>query len=262
MNENIYRILNHRHRTPVVVGVGAFVVGGIVGYFVGQRQARREMVAYELNAEYPQMTFDWTKLAPGNDLVTTMPEPEAEIERVERIIPSSAQKPEISDPEVVVDIMNENASDEPVGPEIVRQSVFTDEAQAGFAAAGEGWDYEVERLRRNSTEPYVLHRDEFFDNDTEYAQVTLTYYAGDDILADENGAPVYNRERVIGELRFGHGSDDPNVFYVRNARRRCEYEVVHDDGLYSVEVEGLDIEDNQRAKDLKHSNGPPKFRPD
>ncbi len=80
-------------------------------------------------------------------------------------------------------------------------------------------------------------------------------------MADEDDTPVYNYDRVIGPLNFGHGSGDPNVFYVRNHRRKTEYEILYNTGLFSEEVLGLEIEDNERVKDLKHSNIQ-RFRPE
>jgi hypothetical protein len=77
---------------------------------------------------------------------------------------------------------------------------------------------------------------------------------------DEDEKPIYNHEQQTGQLKFGHGSGDPNVVYIRNDKRQSEYEVVHDPGLYSVEVLGLEIEHNTRTQDLRHANRPPKFR--
>ncbi len=83
----------------------------------------------------------------------------------------------------------------------------------------------------------------------------MTYYAGDNIMNnDEEESPMYNHDGITGPLRFGHGSDDPNVVYIRNDKRKVEYEILYDPGLYSEEVLGLEIENNQRAKDIKHSN--------
>lgn len=130
-----------------------------------------------------------------------------------------------------------------------------------FESTDEVWVWETEIAGRTTLEPYILHKDEFYGEETEdYTQTTLTYYAGDDILVDQDDKPVYNYHSVVGPLRFGHGSDQEGVFYVRNDKLKAEYEVVHDDGLYSVEVLGLEIEENDRVKGLKHSV--PRFRPE
>lgn len=135
--------------------------------------------------------------------------------------------------------------------EVVRRNVF---AEAG---ADDNWDYGVEVKQRDSSEPYVLHKDEFYAEEMSehgFRQFTYTYFDGDDILADEDDKPIYNHHNVVGDLKFGHGSGDPKVVYIRNEKRKEEYEVVKDPGLYSKEILGLEIEQNDRAK------GPGKFQ--
>ena len=113
------------------------------------------------------------------------------------------------------------------------------------------WDYELEKENRTMDKPYILHQDEYFSKETEYSQSTLTYYSGDDILVDEQEVPIYNYKDVVGELNFGHGSDDPNVVYVRNDKLSGEYEVIKDSGLYEIEVLGNEYESILEKHDLK-----------
>jgi len=113
------------------------------------------------------------------------------------------------------------------------------------------WDYELEKENRTMDKPYILHQDEYFSKETEYSQSTLTYYSGDDILVDEQEVPIYNYKAVVGDLRFGHGSDDPNVVYVRNDKLSGEYEVIKDSGLYEIEVLGNEYESILEKHDLK-----------
>jgi hypothetical protein len=113
------------------------------------------------------------------------------------------------------------------------------------------WDYEIEKENRTMDKPYILHQDEYFSKETEYSQSTLTYYSGDDILVDEQEVPIYNYKAVVGELNFGHGSDDPNVVYVRNDKLSGEYEVIKDSGLYEIEVLGNEYESILEKHDLK-----------
>ncbi len=115
--------------------------------------------------------------------------------------------------------------------------------------------------KRSDKQPYVLHKDEFFADENGYSQITLTYYAGDNILVDESDVPIYNHVDVVGDLLFGHGSGDPKTVYIRNDKQHAEYEVLHDEGLYSQEVLGLEIENNLRVQEIKHSHNR-KFRLD
>lgn len=117
-----------------------------------------------------------------------------------------------------------------------------------------GWDWENEQKHRLGTEPYILHKTEFLEQETDYDQQTLTYYAGDDKLTDERDVPLYNVSEVVGScLQWGHGSGDPNVVYIRNDKLHAEYEVVKHDGRFEVEVLGLDEQTEYEEAELKHS---------
>jgi hypothetical protein len=118
------------------------------------------------------------------------------------------------------------------------------------------WDYEVEVPLRTPDKPYIIHRDEYFDQERDCSQSSLMYYAGDHILCDDHDTPVYDPEKVVGLVRFGHGSKDPNVCYVRNETLDAEYEILQDPGYYQIEVLGEALAE----KDLKHSKVIPKFR--
>lgn len=113
------------------------------------------------------------------------------------------------------------------------------------------WDYEVELPTRQDDVPYVIHKDEYFAQERDYEQITLTYFEGDDVLSDSNDTPIDDQDAMVclGNLsKFGHGSGDPNVVYVRNVELELEIEIVHSDGLYSEEVHGISDDG------LKHSD--------
>lgn len=97
--------------------------------------------------------------------------------------------------------------------------------------------------------PYVITDDEYNDGEVGYTQVTLTYYAGDDTLSDENDSPIFEVDQTIGDAlsRFGENSGDENTVFVRNTRIELDFEVVRSPGKYSVEVAGLSDDS------LKHS---------
>jgi len=116
------------------------------------------------------------------------------------------------------------------------------------------WDYEEELKHRSKDVPYVIHKDEFWNEEEGYDQTSLDYYAGDDILVDQKNEPIYNYQTIIGrELKFGHGSSDPSVFYVRNDQRMCEYEIILNEGKFSVEVLGIHADEDSEDEGLKHS---------
>jgi hypothetical protein len=116
------------------------------------------------------------------------------------------------------------------------------------------WDWEQEKQARTAELPYVITKSEFFNDEYEFTQDTVTYYAGDGILVDALEKPIYNHTHFIGHnLAFGHGSGDQNVFYVRNEKERMEWEVILDEGRYEVQVLGLELEHEYEEQDLKHS---------
>lgn len=134
-----------------------------------------------------------------------------------------------------------------------------------FDETNDVWDYELERQIRTKETPYIIHADEFQADEMGWdSQTALTWYEGDQILTDTHDVPIYNPHTVIGEPRFGHGSGDSNVVYIRNERLQAEYEVIRDPGSYEeIVLGGSDtIEEEYIQVDLKHSRSPSKFRGD
>lgn len=114
---------------------------------------------------------------------------------------------------------------------------------------------EVSETDAYQNTPYIISNETFFQNTREYDQSTLTYYEGDDILVDEIDEPIQDPDMVVGEAnlsKFGHGSKDNNIVYVRNDVLGLDFEVVRRHGKYAQEVLGY----------IEHSDkrGPRKFR--
>ena len=62
-------------------------------------------------------------------------------------------------------------------------------------------------------------------------------------------------------MKFGHGSDDPLVVYIRNHQNKAEYEILRESGSFQVEVMGLDaLADIDNERQLSHSTR--RFRQD
>lgn len=107
----------------------------------------------------------------------------------------------------------------------------------------DGWSYPAEMAKRSPDRPYIIHQDEFAGNETDYTQVTYTYYAQDQILTDEHDDVLNNVEELVGErnlTKFGHGTDDFNVLYVRNSKLELEFEICQLNKSYEQEVMGLE----------------------
>lgn len=103
------------------------------------------------------------------------------------------------------------------------------------------WVYEEEVARRDPTKPYVIHVDERDDGEG-FDEVTFTYYQADDVLCDMRDQVINDRDDFVGDAnldRFGHGSGDATIVYIRNPRKGLDIEVVRSDKTYSEEVLGL-----------------------
>jgi hypothetical protein len=155
--------------------------------------------------------------------------------RYDKVVTNAQAKEEIRDHPVTVEATQE-------------RNIFVD----GKPLVEDDWDAEAEGARRDAGLPYVIAFEEFVENVDEYTQTSLTYYEGDDILADENDEMIQEVDPIVGSdnlTRFGHGSRDPNIVYIRNARLKADYEVGRSTGRFSEEVMGL-----------RHSDSTPRLR--
>lgn len=240
MNDKLYVLIKNRWTIPVAVGAISSGIGFGVGYIIGRRQK------YELHVvpEGIDMSMKIDELAKMRENQNSAkPEPVVVDEEVyKEIVKEDVVEDTISKPqETVIEIVSDPVEE----VEVITHNIFANDDS--------DWNYEEEKRRRSVEIPYILHKDEFFAQEKNYSQTTLTFYAGDQILCDEENQPIYNVSQVIGDLKFGHGSGDPNVVYIRNDKRRAEYEVFNDPGLYTSEVLGMEIEPNDRIRDIRHS---------
>jgi hypothetical protein len=95
--------------------------------------------------------------------------------------------------------------------------------------------------------PYMITFAEFDANETSAEQITVSFFAGDGIVIDEEDNVISpdRVEQIIGTdnlNRFGTNKDDPdmepNVIYVRCERFNMDFEVTRSPGKHSVEVLG------------------------
>lgn len=225
---------------PFALSSGSLAVGVAIGFYIGKSQTSEVIhVRNKLNDESD--VEDKPKV--GTRLI------ENETEMDEEPVEDNTEV----DEEPVED--ETEVDEEPIEDETEMENIFSD-------SLASGWNYDTEIASRSPDAPYVIHRDEFFDDDTGMSQTTLMYYAGDDILTDSEDTPIYGYEGIVGTLQFGHGSDDANTFYVRNDKLKAEYEILRDPGFFSEIILGL-IADEEIESELRHSqNRLHKFRMD
>lgn len=229
-----------------LVGAG---LGGFVAYKVVEKRLSTQFEA-ELTEQIAAAKAYRTRVAKEGEFET--PEgavnalvPDEVVEAVKSYQGRGAQipynKPENIDPRPPVEVVVENA-------EVTQNvTVVTKEDPRD-------WDYNAEIADReqNPNIPYTISFEEFNENNVGHEQTNMTYYEADQTLADSQDGIVDNRDYVVGEAnlrRFGHGSHDPNVVYVRNERIDMDFEILRSNGSYQSEVLNIDPE----PASLQHS---------
>lgn len=279
---NISVVLNNKWAHIGAAATASFIGGAGVGYIIGKRR-------HSPSAEFKQQALDFASVEDSEevgrtvasqlevpkrlliadeenqnepfryDLVTVEDELNAaEEELASREIPSSEEPDdeERQEMEALTEIIVvKETEDEPYLGEIEEP----EEIHNVFATSGDDWDYEEEKKIRTPVLPYIIHQDEYLRDEEGFEQCTLTYYEGDQILANEEDVPLYD-QAVVGDLRFGHGSNDNNVVYVRNVELKKEYEILRHSGHFSQEVEGLEQETAIQAE-IVHADRHQRFRP-
>lgn len=252
------RVVTVTKNNPFLVA-GALLAGIAIGGFVAYKITEKRLSAQfdqELTEQIAAAKAYRTRIAKEGEFET--PEgavnaliPDQVVDAVRsyqgRAKPIAYDKPETIDPRPPVDVVVENVK--------VTQNVTVvakDDPR--------DWDYNAEIADRqvNPEIPYTISFDEFNENNVNHEQTTMTYYAMDDTLADSQDKPVDNTDYVIGDdnlNRFGHGSGDPNVVYVRNEKIDMDFEIVRSNGSYQKEVIGIDP-----APTLQHSRRHPNRR--
>lgn len=94
--------------------------------------------------------------------------------------------------------------------------------------------------------PYVITDEEYRIDFPQHEKLSITYYKGDQTLADERDQFIPDPDGTVlrSNLRyFGLASGDPRILHIRNERVGADFEVRLEDGSYSREVLGFDIED-------------------
>lgn len=235
----VARRVDGRSVALVLLGTAAgAAIGGTVGFIVAKSklETKYEKLAEE---EISQMREHYFQKLQAAEAAEEKPSP-AEVVKgagytpYSEIEPSSDAGPK--EPAVVVekgtvtDVTNVFATPQPETPE---------------------WDQEAEESQRSSTHPYIIHKDEYKANEKEYDQMTWTYYSDDDVLANDVDRPVNAVDGYVPvdfAEKFGHGSGDPNVVYVRNDELSIELEIIRNPGNFAEVVHGFLQHSASRAR--------------
>lgn len=230
----------------LVVGAG---LGGALGYFLTRRKLETKYNEIA-EAEIAEMR----KYYKDKSVVFENKVEKPKLEDLVRKQGYSAEPPmAVTPPTSVVDAAKEATEEEDdPRPELSEENVFekppVTKEEVGMPLIENDWNYQRELQRRSPIRPYVIHRDEKDENEV-YDTVTYTYYEEDDVLCNEGDDVIGKDERdaLIGEAnleRFGHGSGDASIVYIRNDKLEMQMEVVRSPNSYAEEVHGFQHSEN------------------
>lgn len=238
--EDMANVTRHIDATAVRYFLGGVAFGAALGFFIGYRFNREKIKAdafkeseaeiEEIRNHYQQRMKATENAAEKADL--------AQIVVKEGYTPGPAEGPDVI---LQTDYDRSQRPLKPMVPVNPAKPIFRSvDAEKDKM---DGWNFPKELSQRTADRPYIIHQDEFAQNETEFSQVTYTYYAGDDVLLGEDDDIILDRDEVVGLgmlNRFGHGTDDFNILYVCNPVLEVEIEICRSPGSYEVEVLGLE----------------------
>lgn len=245
----------------VITGLFGLLIGGGLGYIYANRQLSSK---YEsLVEEEIKKTREFFEKAkdvveePKREGLRIVNEDKPDLESAAKSL-LKYQGVEIEeDPEEELEEDEEEVEEDPEEleeTEVVR-NVFAQVEDPDF-------DIEAEMEHRSPDEPYVISEEEYRLGELGYSNTAITYYEGDNILADEDDREIPLIDPIIGEKnleRFGDGSGDPRIVFIRNERLGADFEVLKHDGKYAHEIMGLEHSDGgPRAR--RQMNEPRKFK--
>lgn len=238
----------------LLVGFG---VGALVAYKLTQKKLTAEFDA-ELTEQIEATKVFYSRSAKTGDFETPESAVQALVPEEVAELVSSYQgreaKVPYNKPEEIVELVDPRPPVEVVVEEVtVTKNVFVENRDDP-----RDWDYNLEIADReaNPDQPYVISYEEFHENPNGNEQSSLSYYEEDDVLADERDQPVESTDYTVGDdnlQRFGHGSRDRHVVFVRNEKLGMDFEITRSSGSYQMEVLGHEPE-------LKHSQRRPNRR--
>lgn len=248
---------------PVGVGVASFAVGFVSGYIFKRLREQKNIEEQFEEVRHDQLRLEFDGNEIKKEVNKNLQQTNMVLNKFREHIGEPPQP--VPTPMFINEInIEESQSHHPSGranweqiAQVVEEPITMTMSER---EVDPNWDYDEELRQRGPDRPYVIHRDEFFSNEMDYDQTTISYYLKDNVLCDEQDKPIPNYERVVGVLKFGHGSLDPHICYMRSEKLMHEWEVLLDEGSFAAEVLGISAQEQWGPTgEMKHSN-PRKFR--
>lgn len=243
-----------KYKNDPIILAGVAVIGLSVGALVGYRLAKKYLEpkyaaladeeikqAKILYAHLGKEGYDSPSVAVEKLIPDDEPEAQAALRKYQgrdihlTVVSDGILKSERVD-------QTENIVGTPKEPET--QNVF--EHQDPIVDKYPGWDYDTEVARRTDSRPFVVTQEEYFENDAQLECISVTYYEGDEVLADGSDGIISDIDGTVGKenlLRFGVGSDEEHLVYIFNKKAGMGFEVARSHGKYAIEVLGFDDEE-------------------
>jgi hypothetical protein len=215
--------------------LGGFTIGLGVGFYLGRRLMREKLRVEAFTESQKEVEAIRETYQAKQKAMAAQDKPTTEEIIQERGYSTAATREHHERPlRAPVPVLDRD----PLTRRLVEERIK--EAQAEDARTM--WNYPEELANRSPDAPYVIHQDEFKQGETGYVQTVYTYYAIDDVLADTDETPVPHADIVVGQdnLKWGHGTDDPDVVFVRNDKLELEMEICRIAKSYEEEVLGHD----------------------
>ena len=240
----------------VFSAIGGAIVGSAITFIVTKKHLREE--AQKEVAEVRETYRALRQQDNAVNIYPSLPNEDAAIEVNAEDIPGTPEQyqkakqmveelgyrvPDDPRPEAR-SIFEHEASPEEVGPRLTGPNGMPIEDETEEQSA-------MRKYVRLSGKPYIISKKEFFETETDWEKPTLTYYEGDDTLTGIDEQIRSNREELIGSRHlsmFGILSEDVDVVYVRNPQLSADFEVVHRDSKYSVEILGEPDHEEEEEK--------------
>lgn len=213
-----------------VTSAASLVAGGIAGYLLANRRLEKKyqgLLEEEIEQTkefYAMINAKLSYPTPGDAVAALIPEEEKELL------------------EEVAGAIVRRRYDLPGAPitQVLEKNVFE---KINVMSPDDDPQFQEMVRKRSRHMPYVVTAQEYLENAAEDTQITMTWYSGDNVLADDKEQTVDNVNKIVGieNLQyFGRWSNQENIVYIRNERLTAMFEVLRSEGKYAIEVLGLD----------------------
>jgi hypothetical protein len=233
-------VVRHINAQKVAYSLGGAAVGVAIGFFIGYRLNRAKIRAEAFKQSEEEVDKIREMYRDSARIVREKPELDDVVEERGYIVTDEVvERP--TRPPVPVDDIPPGPTQERIQYGAPPPKVPTIKLETG-KSKNTGWEFDEEIATRSTERPYIIHQDEYQANESGYKQEVLTWYAGDEVLTDEQEQPITNADELVDlnhMSRFGHGTDDFNVLFVRNDSISTEYEICRMPTSYEEEIAGL-----------------------